>query len=265
MKVVCFVIHLEQATQRRANAETIARLAPIDAKLQLAVDGSKLSGEEISRVYSRHLHKPYYPFALNHGEIGIFLSNLACWKRIVDERADAGLILEDDLQLNPDMFTHAFHLACQYVHQLGYIQFAIRRPRGEFRVICNHNSTPQEQMSLMTPRTAPLGACAQIVSRSTAKRLYRACQRFDRPVDTFIQMYWLTSQPVHTIYPSGVSHIGPLLGGSTIQQKTGRQRWLYREWNRLSYRTKIRFLSRKFRKLSRGHQDASVPAICKDR
>lgn len=60
------------------------------------------------------------------------------------------------------------------------------------------------------------------MSSSGARRanaLLAASETLDRPVDTFLQLHWVTGQPVHTIHPNGVQELAKELGGSTIQVK----------------------------------------------
>src|ERR1700675_3936450 len=46
--------------------------------------------------------------------------------------------------------------------------------------------------SLLKPHSPPLRAIGQIVSRKAAERLLAISTPFDRPVDTFLQMAWVT-------------------------------------------------------------------------
>ncbi len=70
-----------------------------------------------------------------------------------------------------------------------------RRPGAGQRVTLNHPSAP------------PLRALAQFVSNAAARRLLAVTERFDRPVDTFLQMSWITGVELLTFTPSGVYEI----------------------------------------------------------
>jgi glycosyl transferase family 25 len=72
----------------------------------------------------------------------------------------------------------------------------------------------------MRPDTPPLRAIAQIVSLDAAKRLLDRTLPFDRPIDTLMQMTWVTGQPVLVASPSPVRDVSRETGGSTVQRKS---------------------------------------------
>ncbi|MCY4541037.1 MAG: glycosyltransferase family 25 protein [Rhodobacteraceae bacterium] len=244
MKVSCFVIHLERATDRLANVNEIMSNAPVRPQILRAVDGEQLSGQVQASEHRRHLHRPEYPFSLVQGEIGAFLSHRSSWKRIWRGDADAGLVIEDDASLDPELMKFAFRLACARINELGYIQFSVKKPRGIAEILASERFSDETFVNLSAFRTVPLGAVAQLISKKAAMRLYEVSESFDRPVDTFLQMHWLTGQPVATIYPSGVTHGSSELAlNSTIHRRKGKQKWWRREWNRFHYRSALRRLS----------------------
>jgi GR25 family glycosyltransferase involved in LPS biosynthesis len=75
-------------------------------------------------------------------------------------------------------------------------------------------------LALVRPDAPPLRAIGQIVSRAAAQRLLDRTLPFDRPVDTFLQMTWVTGQPVLVASPSPVRDVSRETGGSTVQRKS---------------------------------------------
>ena len=72
------------------------------------------------------------------------------------------------------------------------------------------NGTPVASrggLTLMRPDAPPLRAIAQIVSLAAAKRLLDRTLPFDRPVDTMLQMTWLTGQPLLVASPSPIRDV----------------------------------------------------------
>ena len=68
-----------------------------------------LTRDIILKYYSKTpLYDPAYPFILNNGEIGCFLSFRKAWQNIVDQNLSAGLIFEDDVSLNLQIFKKSF-------------------------------------------------------------------------------------------------------------------------------------------------------------
>jgi glycosyl transferase family 25 len=75
-------------------------------------------------------------------------------------------------------------------------------------------------LTLVRPDAPPLRAIAQIVSPAAAKRLLDRTLPFDRPIDTLMQMTWVTGQPVLVASPSPVRDVSRETGGSTVQRKS---------------------------------------------
>ncbi|MBC6438020.1 MAG: hypothetical protein GDA52_07760 [Rhodobacteraceae bacterium] len=88
---------------------------------------------------------------------------------------------------------------------------------------------------------------AQLVSHAAARRLLAATETFDRPVDSFLQMRWETSQDIFVAVPSCVSDIARALGGSTISVRRPLSAKIPREFKRAVYRARISRLSKKAR------------------
>lgn len=243
MKMHAYVLHLERATARRANAQALLENCGLDGDIWPAVDGAKCPPEEIENAVAASLFDPSYPFALKTGEIGCFLSHRQIWADMQRHEASAALIVEDDAGLDPDTFPKALQIAQRHIETLGYIQFQTRPPKGPV--------TPLEAtdgMALIVPQVSGLRTTAQLVSRDTAAHLSALSAPFDRPVDTFLQSHWHTGLRPAMIYPSGISEIADQLDGSTIQQsrKSLRER-LSREWNRSRFRRKVAQLSERSR------------------
>lgn len=235
MDLIGFVIHLERAKDRRAQAETLVAELPY-ARLLPAVDGAALAPEARDRAFRPGILQPAYPFDLRPGEIGCFLSHRAAWSRLVESEAEAALIIEDDMALGAG-FGEALALAQRHVTEMGYIQF-------QTRAVTAPVIDQQGQAVLMQPDLTPLRTSGQLVARWVAERLLSLTEPFDRPVDTFLQMHWHTGLRLGVISPSGLIDRTELIGGSTIGAKKSLTERLTREWHRTRYRAAVRRLSR---------------------
>jgi GR25 family glycosyltransferase involved in LPS biosynthesis len=99
----------------------------------------------------------------------------------------------------------------------------------------------EDNLKLFTPRIPGLQTTAQLVGRNAATRLLQASGVLDRPVDSFVQMHWITGQPVQAILPNGCSERKFEGAGSTVQKKSrGFFTKLVRDWKRGSYRAAVR-------------------------
>ncbi|WP_338550121.1 glycosyltransferase family 25 protein [Roseovarius phycicola] len=239
MTTHAFVLHLVRATARRENAQRLLQDAKdtcgIEGEIWPAVDGSALSHADVDDALEADIFEPPYPFALKTGEIGCFLSHRQIWAEIVRRDLAAGLVLEDDVSVEVDIFAHAQKLAQLHVSRLGYVQLQNRPAKGSSQLIDQIGSC-----SLTLPNVTPVRASAQLISRAAAERLLGASRTFDRPVDTFVQSHWYTGFRPGVIYPSGIRTISEQLDGSTIQnsRKSLGER-LHREIARFSYRRAV--------------------------
>ena len=239
MKTDCMIIHLERAHARFPQVESTIDMLPLKSHVLAAVDGEQMS-ESHSQAYVRKLLRPHYPFKLRKSEVATFHSHRACWQKIIDEGLDAALILEDDLKLNPKVFLQALDLAMASIQPGDFVRFPIKVRENALRDIASSGS-----IRLQKYDRVGLGMVAQIVTRDAAKALLIATERFDRPVDTFLEMQWVHNVRVLTVWPSGVSEISSELGGSLISRTSGVFERVRREVLRPLYRRKIRTLSRR--------------------
>lgn len=227
-----FIIHMPGDARRAPNVARLVELLPQAAVVD-AVDGRAVLADRAARTRPGDLHAPHYPFALAAGEIGCFLSHRACWARIVADNLDHALIVEDDMHPDPILWPHVLDLVAAHAGADSFIRLPAKtreRPVAEI--------DRRGPARLFLPRVIGLQTVAQVVGREAARRLLSASETLDRPVDTFLQMHWVTGQPVHTILPCGVRELTGELGGSTIQKTPAGGR-LMREVRRAVYRARV--------------------------
>lgn len=242
MTVEAFVIHLKRAEGRRAQVERIMAACPVPARIIDAVDGSALGSDVLSQAYSADpLFRPPYPFAINAGEIGCFLSHRRTWHRIIDAKLQAALILEDDVEIDQAVFQTAYDLALQNIDRCHYIQFQVRPIAGPASTL-----EQDGDVRLVKPTVIPLRTSAQLVSARAAEQLMAITERFDRPIDGVLQLTWETGLPICCVDPSGVQDRTSQTGGSTIssRKRLGPIKWLDKQIQRWRYRRAIATMSR---------------------
>lgn len=225
------IIHLPRATARADNVAQLLKALP-NAEVVDAVDGQDPEQMNGASRVTGNLHHPPYPFGLSLAEIACFLSHRRCWEMIADGDAPYGLIAEDDMTVDPVPFGTAMELVERYADEERFIRLPAKVRERAAGAIARQGGA-----ALFLPKTIGLQAVCQIVGRKAAQRLLKASEVFDRPVDTTLQMHWVTHQPVHTILPNGIAEMG---GPSTIQSKTRTSDLLMREVRRASYRAQIR-------------------------
>ncbi|MGV8936939.1 MAG: glycosyltransferase family 25 protein [Allorhizobium sp.] len=240
MDIEALVIHLGRAEMRREHVGTLLSSLPLRASVIDAVDGQALSSAEVSACYHPGLHRPSYPFALSRNEVACFLSHRKAWQAIVDRNLDAALIMEDDAAPTA-AFAPSLALALKHILASGLIRFPFRDGREFGRTLAKADGA-----SLIQPELAGLGMVAQLVSNNAAAQLLRATEHFDRPVDTMMQMPWITGVTPRSVVPGGIFEISSTMGGTTLcKSSRGALAKLKQEMLRPLYRAKLKMWMRR--------------------
>ncbi|MEM9477104.1 MAG: glycosyltransferase family 25 protein [Pseudomonadota bacterium] len=208
------IIHLARAVERADHVAGLIETFPCPAVALDAVDARTLTPEDRARYTAVSTWRPRYPFPLNDTEIAVFLSHRAAWARIAEGEATAGLIVEDDVELETGVFDRAYALATQYLTEDSWIRLPWK-PRETPRSVV----AEADGARLFWPRRVALGMQGQIVGRRAARRLLAATETFDRPVDTFLQMTWVTGECPMVVMPAGIWDVSYRMGGTTLTKR----------------------------------------------
>lgn len=220
-----FVISLPRLRARRAHALRLAERMSVATVVLDAVDGAALSAAQRSQ-YVADLHRPRYPFAAADAEIACFLSHRLAWQALVDSGAEQGVILEDDAVLRAPFAASLARL--------------VEVETGWSFVQLHSHGRPEPGAPFLDRRRLPqVEMVGQVVKAEAARALLRASERFDRPVDSFIQMTWRTGVPIHHLGEPVVANGGIGLGGSTISRKLGFGEKVRRTLVRPVYQTQL--------------------------
>ncbi len=216
MKIGAFIIHLARAEGRRSHVDHLQRTLPMPVAVIDAVDGARLTDAEKSAVYHPRLHRPRYPFKLSSSEIACFLSHRKAWQALLDSDLDAALVLEDDVEIDPVTFEVGLALASNAMGWCALVRFP-NRPHGDRGPAL----TFAGDSTLVSPRRVGLGMVTLMLDRGAARSLLVQTDRFDRPVDTFLQLRWQHGVRIGAVRPSGIEEVSAGLGGSTVQRRQG--------------------------------------------
>lgn len=229
-----YIIHLARAKEREARVQYLTDILPGDVEILEAVDG-QLLGADCLAAYSRHIHHPRYPFELRYSEIACFHSHRKSWQKIANGSDDFALICEDDILLDETIFPIALALATEQISPDSFIRFPVSVRETFVKEIATDNG-----ISLFKPKYIGLGMHLQLVGRDYARKLLDFTQTFDRPVDTLLQMHWVSQLIPYSIQPSGVSEMDKDIGGSSIGQKMSVSQKMWRELKRPIYRNSLK-------------------------
>ena len=221
------------------------RALPLLSEILPAVDGRRLAPEAAKAAYVRARYAPRYPFALALPEIGAFLSHRAAWRRIVDEGLDYAIVFEDDAAIDPERFAALLDFLEGVRARWSYVLMPAAGLEPGGAVLARRG-----EATLIRPNSPPLRAIGQVVSREAAERLLAVTAPFDRPIDTFLQMNWITGFPLLVALPTPIRDVSRETGGTTVQRKRmGLLSRLHHEAMRPIYRAQV--LKRYRRELGR--------------
>ena len=228
-----FVIHMTSSIARRPNADGLCANLP-NAELFEAVNGRDPEQIADVQLFPGDLHSPRYPFRLRPAEIGVFESHRRIWRKLVEEKIDRAIITEDDLRIDPCRMSEALDMLEPIATPDDYIRIPVKQREEAALTLAKQNG-----LRLILPKVIGLQCVCQIVGRRAAERLLAVTDKIDRPVDTFLQMHWVTGQPIMSLQGSGNQEVAREIGGSTIQTSPPLADKLTREFKRAAYRRKL--------------------------
>ncbi len=147
-------------------------------------------------MYDVQGNKEKYKKDLNVGEIGCYLSHVKAWQKIVDEKLDYAIILEDDFKLSP-LFNRYDELLRQ-LKNWDYIRLADLSGTAlvEKQIVLHDNH------NLVSFTKVPINTLAQAVSYQGAKKLLESFSSIARPIDVDLQHYWEMGIQLQGIQPA---------------------------------------------------------------
>lgn len=203
MKFEIFLINLDRSTHRLDDVKkSMSELGLVFQRIS-AIDGRTISNDEINAVYSNTLNNQFYHYNLTLGEIACYMSHRKAWKTFLDSGLDAGVILEDDIVLDP-----LFSELQKPINALANSDFAnwdvikLAQPFKPKEASLLENLG---EFQLVNYKKPPMGGCGYLISREGAKKLL-ARVPFFRPVDVDFQWQWETGAHVLGLLPYTVDN-----------------------------------------------------------
>lgn len=197
MNIEYLVINLDRSKERLENASSQLAANNISFTRISAVDGKSLSDSD-SRLkrYNKELNIKQYYKPLTKGEIGCYLSHIACWEYIVKHKIPFAIVLEDDFMIKNNLSLIEDFLS-NAVENWDYVKLSNypNRPRKS-------NLIKQlESGNLVGFKNIPAGTCAQLISLHGARTLLENSTEFGRPIDVDLQHWWEKKLKVYGLRP----------------------------------------------------------------
>lgn len=204
-----FVINLQRNPERRRFALGHLASLGMQASVFPAVDGKTLALADLEArgLYRESLAREKFSRPLSLAEIGCTLSHLGVYRRIVEERLDAALVLEDDAMLTEGAAGRLRPLLAELPEDWDLVQLTFQcRDTAPF--------SPSLVRFLMRP-TMPVAATAYIISRRGAQKMIDAAYPVHYPADSLIgrsprwgmKVFGATPQlaTVNNVFPSNIA------------------------------------------------------------
>lgn len=218
-----FVINLDRSVDRWANMHAQLEKLGMPYERSAATDGKSCSDAFLSSYYSAILNKKHYFVGLSCGEIACYISHLKVCQKIVDLNLDYGIVLEDDIELNPLFYAVPFALNA-IKHKWNYIKlmapfkakkalsrtpFAVEIPATCTTEKFENQNIAKSEKQIMAPfvfelvkwNKPPMGMQAYAITKEGAKEILAKRSRFFRPIDVDLQYTWETSLAIDGLCP----------------------------------------------------------------
>ena len=210
----------------------------LEAEFVTAVDGRALTEEERS-AYDRDRALRTYGVEMMPSEIGCYLSHHRLYERMVRERIDVALILEDDVRIDPVLPAVVRDvLACSFDEWLVVRLDCKRRHVAEpasARLRGRRVASLGGDAGLYRLRTHVLGVGAYLIRREGAARMIDYGGRIFMPIDHTMDRFWENGIVPYVVRPFPVSQgddFGTHSAGRTTDRRAG-QGWGVRSRRRL--------------------------------
>jgi GR25 family glycosyltransferase involved in LPS biosynthesis len=239
-----YFINLDRSTARRERIEDGLNQFGLVAERVSAVDGSKLTEDELFEHYDSRRNSGEYFSPLKKSEIACFLSHRKVLSRFLDQAdAELALILEDDAEFvcDPKPLLSSLAAALHKTNVPVIVKLYSVRP-----VVADAVATLANGFELTYPSLPPLVTVAQVFNKAAAQKFLDATASFCLPIDVAIQQWWKFPIQVLTVQPNVVTHHADQVGGSTITpgKRLGLTAKIIREVARPIYRFRVFLTSR---------------------
>lgn len=239
MKYKTFVINLDRSINRWEKFQKVMQDYPAEYERVSAVDGQTLSQQEIDAVYHpNHL----FERLMGPNEVACYLSHIHCWQKIIDEKLDYAIILEDDAL--PAYELETVHEA---IGQLD-ISWDCLKLSNSFNPKPWALHVDLEFLKVVSYRKIPTQAIAQAISWKGAKKLLETRIPFHRPVDVDLQFFWENELEIYGLMPypfSNGNYESDIAPRGKRRRKNLSEKWSHLkrriEWN---YKSNVDFYRR---------------------
>ena len=200
-----------------------------------AVRWTALSLEEQNDLYSESLNQEQFHLPLVAGEKGCYASHHKAWSWLVESGLPAMVVLEDDVQLTPELgkviaAVESIDVAWDMIKLIGRDKEKIRARRPLVAGV-----------DLIDYKRVPSLTAGYIISREGALKLMRNRKPFGRPIDVDLRFWWECDLRIMGVSPACLI-LDETSFTSSIGKKSRHRSWRT-SWNKFSAKWRMNWLN----------------------
>ena len=213
MKIPIFVINLKKDIKRKQMMiEQFVRFNIQNYIFVDAVDGINYDKTKYNVQIMHNWSDPIFNRNVNHGEIGCFISHYQIWEKIVADKLNAAIILEDDNIFNSD-----FMMKIQYILEINFKLYDLFYLS---RIKVNPNIIEEQITNIIVIPSYSYNTNAYILTFSGANKLLNTpCIQNLIPVDEFLPIMYCNNYP-HKQYTTAFMNCDKLISFACIDDIT---------------------------------------------
>jgi glycosyl transferase family 25 len=248
-----FVINLDRSTERLERISQHLQRLGLPFTRVAAVDGRQLSDDERRRTLDEATYRRRHGMSSLPGELGCYLSHVKAMRAFLASGADASLILEDDVQPEPEL-PQVLQALIECPGRWDMVKISGVHSGTPVRVA---RLTDRHGLAVMLSRCT--GSSAYVVNRRAAQAYVDHLLPMTLPYDHVYDQGWRFGLKVRMVSPLAARHdaqvattITPAASGASRKFHWSR-RWptyayrLGNEWRRLRYAIAQLWLERRAR------------------
>jgi glycosyl transferase, family 25 len=199
-----YVVNLDRHPDRLASIEQQLTALDLSYFRVAAVDGSKLSKEELDQVYDPVLCKRSCGRELARGEIGCAMSHLSIYKQMVASQIPLACVLEDDAQLSeklPQVLEALEYLAAEQEPVVSLLTHVGRYTAWGAKTLSNADHQICKTVHAFCTH-------GYVINHAAARALLKHNQKINHPLDYWNDFSSRGVLQVRAVVPYVVGHSG---------------------------------------------------------
>ena len=214
MRIHALLINLDRSQDRLARCIPLLEQMGISWERVPGVEGAKLPADTLAQLNPQPAPHGEWFRGLTPGEIGCFLSHIACWRLIAERQLDCALVLEDDFA--PDEGFTAARLQA-FADSCGqWDVLKLTRIGRNARLVAELG----QGASLHRIGKGPIDGTGYLVSLAGARKLVQRREHLLRPVDFDLKHPWERGLTVYSGSPNQFRQVSHEEAASIIGDRT---------------------------------------------